>query len=205
MKNGASYIRRGRTESRESVTKKEGRCGQMKGHGEKLTRKQEQALPLCSLLEPSEMRRSLAVSLTLLCGAGCSSRTSRRNTGRARRHVVESAVSELQAAASDAVAALRRNLTCENPAGEIRAAQIVIEQAIKGVELVDLQERIERLEGLLHEDRGTSQGFGAKRRASERTIDDIGVTIKYRCNNFGNICRVVFEIGILHNHNCARR
>jgi kynurenine formamidase len=69
----------------------------------------------------------------------------------ARRQVVERAVSELQAAASEAVETLKRNLHCENPGVEIRAAQIVLEQAVKGIELIDLQERVERLEGLLAE------------------------------------------------------
>ncbi len=67
----------------------------------------------------------------------------------ARRQVVERAITELQAATGEAVETLKRNLHCENPAVEIRAAQIIIEQAIKGVELIELQERIERLEETL--------------------------------------------------------
>jgi hypothetical protein len=63
--------------------------------------------------------------------------------------VVERAVAELQAACGEAVETLKRNLTCENPAVEIRAAQIILEQGIKGVELMDLQERVERLEAML--------------------------------------------------------
>jgi len=69
----------------------------------------------------------------------------------ARRQVVERAITELQAAASVAVETLKRNLHCEQPNVEIRAAQIVLEQAVKGVELIDLQERVERLETLLAE------------------------------------------------------
>lgn len=64
----------------------------------------------------------------------------------ARRQAVEQAIARLQGLMSEAVDALSRNLNCENPAAENRAAQLVIEQAIKGVELMDLQERIERLE-----------------------------------------------------------
>jgi hypothetical protein len=67
----------------------------------------------------------------------------------ARRQVVERAVSELQGACGEAVETLKRNLTCENPAVEIRAAQIILEQGIKGVELMDLQGRVERLEAML--------------------------------------------------------
>jgi DNA-binding transcriptional MerR regulator len=45
----------------------------------------------------------------------------------ARRQVVESAVSALQQAANEAVETLRRNLTCDNPQAEIRAAQLILD------------------------------------------------------------------------------
>ena len=64
----------------------------------------------------------------------------------ARRQVVEQAISALQRATGEAVDALRRNLTCGVPAAEISAAKAIVEQAIKGVELVDLVERVEQLE-----------------------------------------------------------
>src|SRR5438067_6253103 len=64
----------------------------------------------------------------------------------ARRQVVEQAVSQLQQAASDAVSTLSRNLKCGIPAVEVGAAKAVLDQAIKGVELVDLVARIEQLE-----------------------------------------------------------
>ncbi len=69
----------------------------------------------------------------------------------ARRQVVERAITELQAATGEAVETLKRNLHCENEAVEVRAASIILEQAVKGVELIDLQERVERLETLLAE------------------------------------------------------
>jgi hypothetical protein len=121
------------------------------GHGEKLTRKHEQAI--AALLSTPSIPAAAKV-------AGIGEATLWRwlqlpdfaaAYRAARRQVVERAVSELQAATGEAVETLKRNLTCENPAVEIRAAQIIIEQAIKGVELVDLQERVERLEGLLAE------------------------------------------------------
>ena len=64
----------------------------------------------------------------------------------ARRSVVESAIGRLQRAATEAVDALSRNLTCGIPAVEVGAARSVLDQAIKAVELVDLAERIEALE-----------------------------------------------------------
>jgi DNA-binding MurR/RpiR family transcriptional regulator len=64
----------------------------------------------------------------------------------ARLQVVEQAVSQLQQTTSEAVTALQRNLSCGVPAAEISAAKAVLDFAIKGVELVDLAERIEQLE-----------------------------------------------------------
>jgi hypothetical protein len=45
----------------------------------------------------------------------------------ARRQIVEAAVSALQNAANEAVETLRRNLTCDNPQAEIRAAQLILD------------------------------------------------------------------------------
>lgn len=64
----------------------------------------------------------------------------------ARRDVVENTVGQLQGATAQAVETLTKNLTCGNPAAEIRAAQIILETSYKGVELIDLQMRLEILE-----------------------------------------------------------
>lgn len=64
----------------------------------------------------------------------------------ARRATVESAITQIQNATSEAVETLKKNLHCENPASEIRAAQIILDNAIKGVELIDVIERLEILE-----------------------------------------------------------
>ncbi len=45
----------------------------------------------------------------------------------AKRQVVESAIAGLQQAANEAVETLRRNLTCDNPQAEIRAAQLILD------------------------------------------------------------------------------
>lgn len=63
-----------------------------------------------------------------------------------RRQVVEKALSEIQAACHDAVIALRRNLTCGTPSVEVSAAKTILDQAVKAVELVDMEERLEQLE-----------------------------------------------------------
>ena len=67
----------------------------------------------------------------------------------ARRAVVEGAIGRLQAAATEAVDTLRRNLTCGTPSFEVRAAATILDQAIKAVELFDVVERVEQLEARL--------------------------------------------------------
>ena len=81
-----------------------------------------------------------------------------RRYRKTRRTVLESAVGRLQQAADKAVEALERNLTCEHPPSEIRAAVAILEQATRGLELMDLRERLEQLEQLLKD---TDQGDNA--------------------------------------------
>ncbi len=64
----------------------------------------------------------------------------------ARRQVVENSITQLQQASGEAVETLRRNLSCSNPQAEIRSAQIILDNAFKGVELVDILERLEQIE-----------------------------------------------------------
>ncbi len=132
----------------------------MIGHGEKLTRKHEQAIAVL-LSTPSIPEAAKVVGIgeaTLWRWLQLPDFQAAYRA--ARRQVVERAVSELQAAASEAVETLKRNLHCENPGVEIRAAQIVLEQAIRGVELIDLQERVERLENLLAEQEKGKKKWG---------------------------------------------
>lgn len=67
----------------------------------------------------------------------------------ARRQVVEQAVAQLQSLTSEAIQALRRNLTCGKPAVEVTAANSILQHAIRGVELIDLEERISEIEQTL--------------------------------------------------------
>lgn len=65
---------------------------------------------------------------------------------KARRALVESSIGQIQSATGEAVETLRKNLTCENPQAEIRAAQIILDVAFKGIELLDVLQRLEILE-----------------------------------------------------------
>jgi hypothetical protein len=64
----------------------------------------------------------------------------------ARQKVLEVALSALQGATRQAVAALGRNLKCGKPPVEVKAAAVVLAQAVRSAELLDLQERLAELE-----------------------------------------------------------
>ncbi len=64
----------------------------------------------------------------------------------ARRNVFEQNIVRLQSLHAGAVDTLERNLTCENPSVEVRAAQIIIEGNRKDFETLDVLERLEALE-----------------------------------------------------------
>jgi AcrR family transcriptional regulator len=64
----------------------------------------------------------------------------------ARRQTVENAIGQMQHAASEAVTRLRELQYCENPAVAARCAQIIFENSVKGMETLDILERLETLE-----------------------------------------------------------
>ena len=64
----------------------------------------------------------------------------------ARRQTVESAIAQMQNAASEAVERLKELQYCENPAVAARCAQIIFENSIKGMETTDILERLEKIE-----------------------------------------------------------
>lgn len=64
----------------------------------------------------------------------------------ARRAVFEQNIVRLQSLHAGAVDTLERNLNCENPSVEVRAAQIIIEGNRKDFETLDILERLEKIE-----------------------------------------------------------
>jgi AcrR family transcriptional regulator len=64
----------------------------------------------------------------------------------ARRQTVETAIAQMQSAASEAVARLKELQYCENPAVAARCAQIIFESSVKGLETFDILQRLETLE-----------------------------------------------------------
>ena len=118
----------------------------MSGHGEKRSRQTEAALTAllaCPTIEAAAQQAGIApATLRRWLAEDDFGRRYRS----ARRRVVEQAIAQLQQGTSEAVAALRRNLDCGTPSAEIAAAKAIIDQAVKGVELVDLAERVAVLE-----------------------------------------------------------
>jgi hypothetical protein len=87
--------------------------------------------------------------------AGVSERTARRRVqdpdfgalvGRLRAEMVQRATGLLLDAASEATAALRRNLTCGQPAGEVRAASVILDHLLRLREHGEFEERLRALE-----------------------------------------------------------
>ncbi len=64
----------------------------------------------------------------------------------ARRQTVESAIAQMQNAAGEAVERLKELQYCENPAVAARCAQIIFENSVKGMDTLDILERLETLE-----------------------------------------------------------
>lgn len=118
----------------------------MKGHGEKLSRKQEVAI--ASLLtEPTiaaAAQKAGVGEVTLWRwlkqeGFTCAYRA-------ARRQAVENAIAQLQAASGKAVETLVGCLEAEGDSVRLRAAVAILDQSNKGMELLDLEGRLSALE-----------------------------------------------------------
>jgi hypothetical protein len=116
------------------------------GHGQKRERLEDRALAalLCEpTIAQAATKADISESTLLRWLAEPSFKARYRD---ARRQVVELAVTGLQQATSEAVETLNRNLQCGVPSSEIAAAKTILDFAVKGVELVDLAERVEALE-----------------------------------------------------------
>lgn len=118
----------------------------MNGHGEKLTRLQGNAIAAL-LTAPT-----LAVAARQ---ANVSPRTLRNWLKRpefraafkeAGRDNLSVTMTRLQGLASESIEALQRLLICGKPATEVRAAGLILENAFKVANLIDLQARVEALE-----------------------------------------------------------
>jgi hypothetical protein len=117
-----------------------------KGHGEQLSRKQEQAIAAL-LGQPAVEQAAAAISVNEKTLRNWMKLPTFQAAYRdARRQIVEGAVTRLQQLTTGAVLTLNRNLSCGNPAVEVRASQIILDQALRGVELGEVLQRLGELE-----------------------------------------------------------
>jgi len=118
------------------------------GHGERLTRKQEQAIAALLAHPTLEAAASVvgvnAVTLTRWMRVD----TFREAYMQTRREAVSQAVATVQAATGEAVDTLRAVMRdTEAPAGSrVSAAKAVLDTAIRGIELEDFERRLTALE-----------------------------------------------------------
>jgi transposase len=77
----------------------------------------------------------------------------------ARRELVENTITQLQRDGADAATALRTIVKSRKTPASVRvaAARVILEQGIKAVELMDVQERLDRLETLLAQNKGAKK------------------------------------------------
>jgi hypothetical protein len=118
----------------------------MKGHGDKLGRKKEQAI--AALLSEATVEAAAAkvgVSHSTL-KKWLTDSNFQRYYRRARREVVEGAIVRLQQCATAAVLCLYKNLSCGNPWVEIGAARTILDHAVASIKLDDVLQRVEQLE-----------------------------------------------------------
>ena len=118
----------------------------MKGHGEKLTRKQEQAIAalLSEATVTSAAEKAGVGEVTLYRWLKLPDFVSAYRA--ARREVVEKAVAQMQQSSWAASTTLIRLLGSGSDSIRLRAAQTILEQANKGLELIDFEERLAALE-----------------------------------------------------------
>jgi len=139
-----------------------GRCNQMQGHGEKFARKREQAVAVL-LSEPTIVKAAKRIGVdeaTLY--RWLREEDFKEQYRQAKQQVVEHAITQLQNACTEAVATLRQVMADrEAPASaRVAAARTVLEQAIKAVELEDIEKRIEALEAIMSKRSGCHEAAG---------------------------------------------
>lgn len=128
--------------------KVEGRWKQMKGHGEKFGRKKEQAIAaLLTATTATEAARVCGIGETTLWRWLQDVEFAERYR-QARKRALDVAISRLNQIATDAVNTLHEVITNrEAPtSSRVAAARVILETAIKAVEMEEIEARLETLE-----------------------------------------------------------
>ena len=123
----------------------------MQGHGEKITRKQDQAIAAL-LSQPTMVKAAEAIGVDeVTLWRWMKTDGFRQKYKDAKRQVVEHAITLLQNACSEAVQTLRDVMANDEASASSRvsASKAVLEISIKTVEIEKLEERIATLENIL--------------------------------------------------------
>jgi hypothetical protein len=125
------------------------KCHEMSGSGQNLTRRQQRAM--AALLGESTIDAAAdqaGVTKRTVCRWLAEDEAFRTAYRSARRQVVDHAIGHIQQAAGEAVSTLRGIMAdAGKPASaRVAASRIVLELAVRAVELDDIQERLESLE-----------------------------------------------------------
>jgi hypothetical protein len=118
----------------------------MKGYGHKLTRKQESAIAALMTQPTIEAAAAASGIASVTMWRWMQLPGFQQQYQIARRRIIENALGSLQQATNQAVETLVRNLSCGQPGTEIRAAQEILNQSFKALELFELESRLESLE-----------------------------------------------------------
>ena len=124
----------------------------MKGHGEKLSRKQEQAI-IALLTESTISAAAARVGIgEVTLWRWLQREEFQAEYKRARREAVSQAIAAIQQASAEAVQTLRDIMADSEASASSRvaAAKAVLELALKAVELEDIDERVTLLEEAAH-------------------------------------------------------
>jgi hypothetical protein len=119
----------------------------MSGHGEKLGRKQEQAIAaLLDLPTVKAAARKAGVGERTLRVWMKHDEAFRRAYAEARRRFLELSLGRMSRASGRAVTTMIRMMGAADAAVALRAAQGLVDRAVKGAETLDILERLEALE-----------------------------------------------------------
>jgi hypothetical protein len=144
----------------------------MAGHGERRSRKQEQAVAAL-LSEPTITAAAARAGVSEVTLSRWLKEPSFVAAYRAaRRGLVEQALARLQGAAGEAVDTLKANLRAEKAADQNRAAVAILEQCLRYSEAADLAAEIEDLRRLV--EGGGGNGAGKTAGAGEAGRDHVG-------------------------------
>jgi hypothetical protein len=124
----------------------------MAGHGEKLTRKQEQAVAaLLTSRTVGQAARKVGISERTLRN-WLADESFVRAFRAARKRILDHTIAQLQGASGRAVKTLIRNLSCGKPSAEIRAALGILDKGLVGAEIADLAAELEQIKASLKKD-----------------------------------------------------